>query len=48
MNKTILIVEDQEDNRRIMRDLLLSGGFTVREAANGIDGVRRSPNTGRI
>ena len=40
MNKTILIVEDQEDNRRIMRDLLLSGGFAVREAVNGIDGVK--------
>ncbi len=35
MNKRILIVEDQEDNRRIMRDLLISAGFEVIEAVNG-------------
>ena len=29
MNKTVLIVEDQEDNRRIMRDLLNSSGAEV-------------------
>ena len=40
MNQTILIVEDQEDNRRIMCDLLTSGGFTVLEALNGIEGVQ--------
>jgi two-component system cell cycle response regulator DivK len=39
MNKTVLIVEDQEDNRRIMRDLLTSGGFRVVEATTGIEGV---------
>ena len=27
MTKRILVVEDQEDNRRILRDLLVHGGF---------------------
>jgi CheY-like chemotaxis protein len=27
MSKTILVVEDQEDNRQILRDLLGSAGF---------------------
>ena len=39
MNKTVLIVEDQEDNRRIMRDLLTSSGYAVIEATTGIEGV---------
>lgn len=39
MSKSILIVEDQEDNRRIMRDLLTSGGYGVIEAVTGIEGV---------
>jgi two-component system cell cycle response regulator DivK len=39
MNKTILVIEDQEDNRRIMRDLLASKGYEVIEALTGIDGV---------
>jgi two-component system cell cycle response regulator DivK len=40
MSRTILIVEDQDDNRRIMRDLLTSGGYAVIEAVTGLDGVR--------
>ncbi len=40
MGKLILVVEDQEDNRRILRDLLTNSGFEVVEAVNGIDGVR--------
>ena len=32
MGKLILVVEDQEDNRRILRDLLTSSGFEVVEA----------------
>jgi two-component system cell cycle response regulator DivK len=40
MNKVILVIEDQEDNRRIMRDLLASADFQVLEAATGGDGVR--------
>jgi two-component system cell cycle response regulator DivK len=40
MSKRILVVEDQEDNRRIMRDLLSSVGYEVVEAVSGEDGVR--------
>ena len=39
MTKLILIVEDQEDNRAILRDLLTSAGYTYIEAVNGSDGV---------
>ena len=35
MSKRILVVEDQEDNRRILRDLLSSAGFETIEAENG-------------
>jgi two-component system, cell cycle response regulator DivK len=39
MSKRILVVEDQEDNRRILRDLLTSVGYTVVEALTGEEGV---------
>ena len=39
MSKRVLVVEDQEDNRTILRDLLTSAGFEVLEAVNGVDGV---------
>jgi len=39
MNKTILVIEDHEDNRRIMRDLLTSAGYEVIEAITGEEGV---------
>jgi len=39
MSKLILVVEDQEDNRRIMRDLLNSAGYEVIEAVTGEEGV---------
>ncbi len=39
MSKLILVVEDQEDNRRIMRDLLISVGYEVIEAVTGEEGV---------
>jgi two-component system, cell cycle response regulator DivK len=35
MSTRILIVEDQEDNRQILRDLLGSVGFEIVEAGNG-------------
>jgi two-component system, cell cycle response regulator DivK len=35
MSKRILVVEDQEDNRRILRDLLTSAGYEVIQAENG-------------
>jgi two-component system cell cycle response regulator DivK len=40
MTKRILIVEDQEDNRRILRDLLMSAGYVMIEALDGEAGVR--------
>jgi two-component system, cell cycle response regulator DivK len=35
MSKTILVVEDQADNRQILRDLLGSAGFRMIEAHDG-------------
>jgi two-component system, cell cycle response regulator DivK len=35
MSKRILVVEDQEDNRRILRDLLTSAGYEIIQAENG-------------
>jgi two-component system cell cycle response regulator DivK len=40
MSKRILIVEDQEDNRTILRDVLNTVGYHLIEALNGEDGVR--------
>jgi two-component system cell cycle response regulator DivK len=37
--RRILVVEDQEDNRRILRDLLTSAGYEVVEAHTGEEGV---------
>ncbi|PYN07711.1 MAG: response regulator [Candidatus Rokuibacteriota bacterium] len=39
MTKQILVVEDQEDNRRILRDLLASAGYEMIEAVTGEEGV---------
>jgi two-component system, cell cycle response regulator DivK len=39
MTKRILIVEDQEDNRIILRRLLSTAGYDLIEAMNGEDGV---------
>ena len=35
MSNRILVVEDQEDNRRIVRDLLTTTDYEVMEAENG-------------
>lgn len=40
MSKKILVVEDQEDNRQILRDLLGSAGFEMVEAGDGAAGVK--------
>ena len=39
MSKRILLIEDQEDNRRIVRDLLTSVGYELIEAVTGEEGV---------
>ena len=39
MSKRVLVVEDQEDNRRIVRDLLTHAGYELVEALTGEDGV---------
>jgi two-component system cell cycle response regulator DivK len=39
MSKRILVVEDQLDNRQILRDLLTSVGFDLVEAEDGAQGV---------
>ena len=38
--KTILIVEDNEKNMKLARDILRAKGYAVLEAVNGLDGVR--------
>src|SRR6266436_4803638 len=35
MRKRILVVEDQEDNRQIVRDLLTANDYEMTEAENG-------------
>ena len=35
MSKRILVVEDQEDNRQIVRDLLTANDYEMTEAENG-------------
>jgi two-component system cell cycle response regulator DivK len=39
MTKRILVVEDTEDNRQIVRDLLTSVGYELIEAVDGVEGV---------
>src|SRR5215472_17414997 len=39
MSQRILVIEDEEDNRRIVRDLLTSVGYEIIEAVTGEDGV---------
>ena len=39
MTRRILVVDDQEDNRRILRDLLTANGFEVIEGKTGEEGV---------
>jgi two-component system, cell cycle response regulator DivK len=42
MSMRILIVEDQEDLRGVLRDLLSGSGYIVVEAADGQDGVSKA------
>ena len=40
--RRILVVDDQEDNRRILRDLLSAAGFDIVEAADGEGAVSQA------
>ncbi len=42
MSKRILAVDDQEDNRRILRDLLTNVGYEVIEATSGEEAVTQA------
>jgi two-component system, cell cycle response regulator DivK len=42
MTKRILVVEDQEDLRGVLRDLLAGSGYQVIEAGDGRDGVAKA------
>jgi CheY-like chemotaxis protein len=42
MSKRILIVEDQEDLRAILRDFLSASGYTVIEAVDGTESVAKA------
>jgi two-component system cell cycle response regulator DivK len=42
MSKRILVVEDQEDNRQILRDLLANAGYEMIEADDGEKAAFRS------
>jgi len=39
MSKRILVIEDHEENRRIMRDLLTSADYEMIEAVTGEEGI---------
>jgi two-component system cell cycle response regulator DivK len=39
VNKRILVVEDQADNRRILRDLLVNAGYELIEAESGEEAI---------
>jgi len=39
MSKRILVVEDQPDNRQIIRDMLADTGYEITEAENGAEAL---------
>ena len=42
MTKRILVVEDQEDNRQILRDLLTNAGYEMLVAEDGVQAVEQT------
>jgi two-component system cell cycle response regulator DivK len=40
MSRRILVVEDQEDNRRILHDLLTNAGYEIVQAENGEEALK--------
>jgi response regulator RpfG family c-di-GMP phosphodiesterase len=49
MSKRILVVEDQEDNRQIIRDMLAGTDYEISEVENGEQALEDGPSvwTGR-
>ncbi len=45
MSKRVLVVEDHEDNMRIMSDMLSSAGYEVIGAVTGVEGVAMASAT---
>jgi len=45
MNLTILIVEDDDNNRLLMSDILSFHGHTIVEARNGAEGIEKARET---
>ena len=45
MTKRVLVVEDTEDNRQILRDLLEVAGYGIVEANDGLQGVAKAIET---
>jgi len=45
VSQRVLIVEDNEDNRAILRDLLTNAGYDLIEATNGEEGVALAEST---
>ena len=39
MSKRVLVIEDHEDNRKIVRDLLTASGYEMLEASSGEEGL---------
>ena len=48
MSKRILVVEDQPDNRQIIRDMLAPTDYEITEAENGEQVLRQSQSSGPI
>jgi two-component system, cell cycle response regulator DivK len=42
MSRRILVVEDQEDNRQILRDLLANAGYEMLEAEDGLAAISQA------
>ena len=42
MSKRILVVEDQEDNRQILRDLLTNAGYEMLVAEDGVQALEQA------
>ena len=47
MSKRILVVEDQADNRQIIRDMLASTDYEITEAENGVEALAAIGSSGR-